>query len=132
MEVQGRIKSAVSAAKTRSRIAAELAVAREDLARAEKIWREVQALRAPTPVLVEEIPEIRGSRQIWGMDEARVWTLPGHSFDAERRQALENSWRDDRYRERGETTPPYIYRSRVKDLEDRLAKIERKLKTLMF
>jgi hypothetical protein len=37
MEVRGRLKSAVSAAKTRSKLRAELAVAREELTHAEKM-----------------------------------------------------------------------------------------------
>ena len=132
MEVQGRLKSAVSAAKTRSRLRAELAVARDEHARALAAWREVEALSAPTPRLVEEIPDVRGTRQIWGMDDAHVWVLPGRTFDAERRQALLNSWRDDRYRERGFTLPPYSHKQRVDDLADRLAKIERKIAALTF
>lgn len=134
MEVQSRLKSAVSAAKTRSRLAAELAVAREQLAKAEAAWREVKALKAPEPRLLEEIPEPRGVRQVWGMgDYEGVWTLPGKPFDAERRQTLENGWRRKRYQERGfGLTSPHSDHQRVDDLEDRLAKIERKLGALMF
>lgn len=134
MEVQSRLKSAVSAAKTRSRLAAELAVARDELVRAEKAWREVEALQPPLPELVEEIPDDygRGVRQIWGMGDARVWVLPGAKFGTERRQALLNSWRSGRYRERGFELPPYSYQQKVDDLADRLVKIERKLAALMF
>lgn len=136
MEVQSRLKSAVSAAKTRSKLSAELAVARDEYTRALAAWKEVEALRPPAPVLVEEIPDEhgRGVRQIWGMDDARVWTLPTsrEGFGAERRQALLNSWRHDRYRERGFERPPYSYKQTVDDLADRLAKIERKLRALMF
>ena len=135
MEVQSRLKSAVSAAKTRSKLRAELMIARTELSRAETAWRAVQALHVPSPVLLEELPEERGARQIrqiWGMGDARVWTLPGRVFDAERRAALEGSWRSNRYRERGFERPPYSYADHVKQLEDRLAKIERKLGTLMF
>lgn len=68
------------------------------------------------------------------MGDANVWTSPGSSrgFDAERRQALLNSWRSNRYRERGFGLPPYSYQQKVDDLADRLSKIERKLKALMF
>jgi len=85
-------------------------------------------------VLVEEIPDARGVRQIWGMGDARVWTLPTsrEGFGTERRQALLNSWRRERYRERGFELPPQSYEHRVDDLTDRLAKIERKLQALMF
>lgn len=132
MEVQSRLKSAVSAAKTRSKLRAELAVARDQHARASQAWRAVEALHAPTPELLEEVPESHGVRQVWGMGDASVWTLAGHPFDAERRQSLLNSWRSKRYRERGFELQPYSYKQRVDDLTDRLAKIERKLVGLMF
>jgi hypothetical protein len=132
MEVQGRLKSAVSAAKTRSRLRAELAAAREEYAAASKAWHEAEALPAPSPVLLEEIPEARGPRQIWGMGDANVWTLAGHPFNAERRQALLSGWRHKRYRESGFELPPYSYKMRIDAVADRLAKIERKLSALMF
>lgn len=134
MEVQSRLKSAVSAAKTRSRLRAELAVAKDELSQARAVWKEVDKLSPPTPRLVEEIPDPRGVRQVWGMDDAHVWVLPGGTFGAERRQALVNSWRGDRFRERAGKLSPYtsIYENRVSDLEDRLAKIERKLSAMMF
>jgi hypothetical protein len=133
MEVQSRLKSAVSAAKTRSKLRAELALARAQLARTDQGWREVQALRPPEPILIEETPEARGVRQVWGMDDAVVWTLPGQPFDAERRQALLSGWRSKRYEERGfGRSTPHSDRQHVADLEDRLAKIERKLSAMMF
>ena len=133
MEVQSRLKGAVSAAKTRSKLRAELTVAREEHARAEKAWREVQALHAPSPTLLEEVPERHGTRQVWGMGDANVWTIAGsRGFDVERRQALDGSWRGKRYRERGFELPPFSYKQRIEDLTDRLAKIERKLAGLMF
>ena len=132
MEVQGRLKSAVSAAKTRSKLRAELAAAREEQDRAEAAWHEVQALRLPAPELTEEVQEKHGPRQIWGMGDASVWVLPGRTLDAERRQALENSWRMARYRERGFGLALYSYRQRVKELAERVAKIERKLAGLLF
>jgi hypothetical protein len=132
MEVQGRIKSAVSAAKTRSKLRAELAIAKEEYAAASAARDAVEKLPAPQPRLVEEIADPRGTRQIWGMDDATVWVLPGRTFDAERRQALLNSWRGDHYRERGFQLPPYSYKQRVEELTDRLAKIEKKLAAMMF
>jgi hypothetical protein len=132
MEVQSRLKSAVSAAKTRSRLAAELAVAREEHARATQAWSEVEALSPPPAELLEEIPDPRGVRQIWGMGDAHVWVLPSSKFDVERRQALLSSWRRNRYKEHGFELPPYSYKQKVDDLADRLAKIERKLAALMF
>ena len=132
MEVQSRLKSAVSAAKTRSRLRGELAVARDEHTRAAQTWRDVEALHAPPPELLEEIPDAHGTRQIWGMGDSNVWTLGGRGFDAERRQALLSSWRNKRYRERGFELPPYSYKQRMDDLSDRLAKIERKLGALMF
>lgn len=133
MEVQSRLKSAVSAAKTRSRLSAELAVAKDDHRRALAAWREVEALSPPPAELLEEVAVTHGTRQIWGMGDAKVWTVPGaKGFDAERRQALLNSWRSARYRERGFELPPYSYQQRVDDLTDRLTKIERKLGTLLF
>ena len=133
LEVQGRLKSAVSAAKTRSKLRAELAVVREEHAKAEKAWREVEALHAPSPELLEEVSVSHGTRQVWGMGDAQVWTIPGsRGFDAERRQALVSSWRGKRYRERGFELPPYSYKQRVDVLADRLAKIERKLAAMLF
>lgn len=134
MEVQSRLKSAVSAAKTRARLRAELAVAKEEHSRALAAWSEVEALQPPTPVLVEEISDGRGVRQVWEMGDARVWTVPGshEGFSAERRRALLNGWRGDRYRERGFSQPLYVYRQKVDDLAERLAKIDRKLGSMMF
>lgn len=134
MEVQSRLKSAVSAAKTRSKLRAELAVARDEHSRASAAWREVEALQPPAPVLLEETRDARGVSQRWGMGDAGVM-VPSFSregFGTERRQALLNGWRGNRYRERGFELPPYSYKQRADDLADRLAKIERKLGALMF
>ena len=132
MEVQKRLKSAVSAAKTRSRLRAELAVAKDEHDRAVAAWREVEELRVPLPELLEAIPDSHGMRQVWGMGDVNVWTLGGRGLDAERRQALLNSWRNRRYAERGFKLQPYSYKQRVEDLTNRLKKIEGKLSTLMF
>lgn len=136
LEVQSRLKSAISAAKTRSRLSAELSIAKEDHAGSLQAWREVEAIRPPAPVLIEEALDDygRGTRQVWGMDDARVWTTPGsrEGFGTERRQALLNAWRSVRYRERGFELPPYSYKQRVDDLAERLKKIERKLGALLF
>lgn len=103
-------------------------------ARAAQAWAEVEGLQAPSPALIEEIPEAHGTRQIWGMEDARVWTVPGSArgFDAERRQALLSSWRGNRYRERGFDVQPYSYKRRAEDLTDRIVKIESKLSSLLF
>jgi hypothetical protein len=61
MEVQSRLKSAVSAAKTRARLRAELAVAEDEYRRAQAVWREVEALPAPLPELLEG-----RARRAWG------------------------------------------------------------------
>ena len=132
MEVASRLKSAISAAKTRSRLRAELAVAQDEHTRAAAAWREVEALHPPPAELREEVADPRGDRQEWIMGDARVWVLPGSSFGAERRGALLSGWRSNRYRERGFSLPPYNYKRRVEDLADRLAKIERKLSGMMF
>ena len=132
MEVQSRLKSAVSAAKTRSKLRAELAVAKDEHARALEAWREVEALQPPPAELREEVPDPRGTRQEWGMGDAQVWVLPGSSFGTERRQALLSGWRSKRYRERGFASSPYSYKQKVDDLTDRLAKIERKLAAMIF
>jgi hypothetical protein len=134
MEIQARLKSAVSAAKTRSKLREELALVQDEQARAAQAWAEVEGLQAPSPALIEEIPEVHGTRQIWGMEDARVWTVPGSArgFDAERRQALLSSWLGNRYRERGFDVQPYSYKRRVEDLAKRIAKIESKLESLLF
>lgn len=134
MEIQARLKSAVSAAKTRSKLRGELALVHDEHTRAEQAWKEVEELRPPPPELQEEIHEAHGTRQIWGMEDARVWTVPGSArgFDAERRQALLSSWRGNRYRERGFEMPPYSYKRRSEDLAERISKIESKLGSLLF
>lgn len=132
MEVQSRLKSAVSAAKTRSRLRSELVVAKDDHARSLEAWHEVEALHPPPIELREEVPDPRGTRQEWGMGDSHVWVLPGSSFGAERRQALLSGWRSKRYRERGFELSPYSYKQKVDDLTDRLKKIERKLGAMMF
>ena len=92
----------------------------------------VEALQPPRAELEEEFESEYGRRprQVWRMGDARVWTFG--EFDAERRQALLNAWRSDRYKERGFTLQPYSYKQKVDDLTDRLAKIEKKLSALMF
>ena len=134
MEVQARLKSAVSAAKTRSKLRGEIALVHDEYARAAQAWKEVEELYPPSPELLEEIPEAHGTRQIWGMEDARVWTVPGSArgFDAERQQALISSWRGNRYRERGFDVQPYSYKRRMEDLADRIMKIESKLSSLLF
>ena len=132
MEVQSRLKSAVSAAKTRSKLRAEAAVARDEYKRAAEAWREVEALHTPAAELLEEVPDKYGTRQVWGMGDANVWVLPGSKFDAERRQTLLNSWRSKRYRERGFELSLYSYKQRADDRAERLAKIERKLGAMLF
>lgn len=132
MEVQSRLKSAVSAAKTRSRLLAELSVARDEYARAQAAWREVEGLPSLAPQLLEEETSSQGGRQIWGMGDVNVWAYGPRGFDAERRQALLNSWRRLRYQERGFKLDPYSYKQRVEDLAARLSKIESKLAAQLF
>ena len=133
MEVQARLKSAVSAAKTRSRLRAELEAAKQDHAKAIKAWREVEALKPPEAVLVEEETDKYGrGRQVWRMGDATVWAyLPG-GFDSERRGALLSGWRRRRLEEQDFKTDPHIFANRVEELEDRLKKIERKLGAMMY
>jgi hypothetical protein len=137
MEIQSRLKSAVSAAKTRSKLRAELVTAKQELATASAVDAEVRKLSLPEPRLIEEIPDPRGVRQVWAMDDAHVWVLPGSKFDTERRQSLVSSWRNDRALERLRAhglshAYLHIYKKHVDDLEDRLAKVERKLAGMMF
>lgn len=129
MEIQARIKSAISAAKTRAKLAAELAVASEEHKRADAAYKAVQAMTPPKAALLEEIPDRHGVRQIWSMGDANVWTLAGRPFDDERKRALVSSWQGNRYRERGFDLPPYWYAEREADLKKRLATIQRKLET---
>lgn len=125
LEIRAAIKSAVSAAKTRTRLAAELTAAEREIDTAAAIWATVDALPVPgAPVLIEEIPSERGTRQVWALGDASVWVLPGCTFNDERRAALANSWRDNRYRELGGV---YVNPNKVGDLKDRLAKIDRKI-----
>jgi len=132
MEVQSRLKSAVSAAKTRAKLSAELALAKEDYAKAQAAWEMVLKLPTPSPQLVEEVSDPRGMRQVWMMGDSKVWVLPGRTFDAERRQSLLNTWRNREYDKYGFDRSPHSYKNTVEDFTDRLAKIDRKLKALLF
>jgi hypothetical protein len=73
---------------------------------------------------------VHGVRQVWGRGDVNVWAFRG--LDAERRQALLNSWRSRHYAGRGFGLAPYSYKQRVDDLTERLKKIERKLGAMMF
>lgn len=130
VEIQSKIKSAISAAKTRSRLAAELADLRAQQAAYKAIAAEVEALELPAVTLVEETVDERGRgpRRVYAMGDANVWTLPGCDFNAERRAALVSSWRSNRIAERGALRQ--VYSHTIDDLETRLAKIDRKLATL--
>lgn len=135
MDVQSRIKSAVSGVKTRSRIAAELAAATAELAEATAVRAEVDKLKPPESRLVEAgTPDRWGHRrEIWSMGDANVWTIGGEGFTSERRQTLLNGWKTNRHRERTNLTmDPYYYKRRVEDLRDRLAKQDKKLRALLF
>lgn len=129
-EIQSKIKSAISAAKTRTRLAAELADLRVQQAAYAVVAAEVEALPLPEVELVEEIADQhgRGPRRVYAMGDANVWTLPGCDFNAERRTALISSWRSNRIAERGKLRQ--VYSHTIDDLETRLAKIDRKLATL--
>lgn len=118
-----RIKSAVSAAKTRSRLAAELVAMRARRAAYLAIAAEVEALPLPEPRFVGDV----GTRQTeWAMGDVSVWSFDGLS--AERRNALASSWRAARIRERG--APSQVYAHQLEDLERRLAKIDAKIASL--
>ncbi len=135
MDVQSRIKSAISGVKTRSRIAAELAAATEELREATAARAEIDKLKAPAPRLTETgTPDRWGHRrEIWSMGDTNVWTVGDNGFTDERRQALLGSWKNARYRERTKLTmDPYYYKRRVEELKDRLAKQDKKLRALMF
>lgn len=130
MDVQARIKSAVSAAKTRARLAAELAAARAAHAAAVAAWDEVIKLPLPEAAMVARHWTERGDREEWGMGDAIVWVLPGCTFNDDRRRALVNAWRRRRYEERGQKMDPYWHAGQVAELGHRIGKIERKLAAL--
>lgn len=132
MEVQAKIKSAASAAKTRAKLLADLAAARGQHMRAAIARREVEALELPAielEVTAADSP-LGAGRTIARMGAAVVWCLPGRTFDAERRQCLINAWRNDRYEERGFRMPVYALAQKVTELEGRIAKLDRKLAAL--
>lgn len=132
MDVQSRIKSAVSGVKTRSKLAAQLAAAVEEHKRATEAWDRVQAMKPPPVVLIEERPDGRGGiLKVLGMGDARVW-VHSWSDETERRQSLLGGWRDDQYKKNGPKYSPFMYKQQVADLRDRLAKQDKKLKSLMF
>jgi len=133
--MEADVKSAVSAEKTRARLARELAAVRARRAAAQAAWARVEWLSPPAPVLVEERPGDRGRSplQIWGMGSATVYCHSG--FDAERRRCLLDAWRHDRYAEQadiprgrgGYPELPWSFDGPIADLERRLAKILKKL-----
>lgn len=131
MEIQGRIKSAISAAKTRAKLAAELAVARGEHMRAATAWREVEKLSPPVPVVVEEeIDKYGRVRRVYAVGDAHVASFGTSDFD--RKGAVDSArrgWQMNRYYERGFRRMPYDFANTVADLEKRLKTIERKLET---
>lgn len=130
MEMQGKIKSAISAAKTYARLAAELASARVALNSAEDAWAVVQAMPLPgEPVPTKQIPDDYGRAPtlVYELADARVWCRGG-LLDEERRRALVNDWRQRRYREAGQDRDPWSHRNTVVDLEMRLARAERRMR----
>lgn len=135
MDVQSRIKSAVSGVKTRSRIVAEFAKATAELREATEARAEVDKLKPPEPRMTEDLPRTTTyaePRQVWHMGDANVWCWH-RGFDAERRQALLNGWRNNRYRERTKLPmDPFYYKRIVEDLRERLAKQDKKIKALLF
>ena len=132
LDVQARIKSAVSGAKTHARLAAELAAARKALASAESAWDAAQALALPgEPTIAEERPGSGGITRIWELGDASVWCMNGRPFDEERRRSLVESWRNNRYRQAGQSRDPWMHRNDVCDLEQRLDRAARKLQILI-
>lgn len=127
MAIQAAIKSAVSAAKTRSRLAAELAAAELKLADARRIWAEVEAMTPPAATTDDGARATKdGDMHVHRMGDAHVWTLPGTTFDAERARALLSGWRWNRYRERMGVGVD-VLTVQVRDLARRLATADRKL-----
>lgn len=122
-EVQSKIKGAVSAAKTRTKLLGQLAALRAQAAAYNAIAAAVELL--PLPEISGPGPGLTERQTEWTMGDVRVFSFDGLS--AERRQALANSWRSRRIVERG--APAQVYSHTIRDLEDRIAKIERKLAT---
>lgn len=146
MDVVSRIKSSVSAAITRARLAAQLAAARVRHARAIAAWVAVEQQPLPRTVMVERRSDVavhRGDVELWafeGYTERPVWAFCAEGgFTAERRQCLINNWRMERYAEHpstphgvgGGSLSPWGLADEVGDLERRLVKIERKLGALV-
>lgn len=131
LDVQTRIKSAISGAKTHARLTSELAAARKALESAEATWAAVHALPLPgEPMIVEERQGAGGMTRIWGLGDAAVWCMNGRPFDDERRMCLVESWRRNRYREAGQTRELWLIVNDVRDLEQRLDRAARKMKEL--
>lgn len=145
MDTVSRIKSGISAAITRARIAAQLARFAADHARALAGWDATMRLPLPDLVLVTtrtDLSEHRGPTEIWahkGDESHPVWcfTKEGGLTD-ERKRCLAHGWRQRRYSERddvprhrwGAAMEPSVFDSQLSDLRRRLARVEHRLKEM--
>lgn len=116
------IKRASNKAKRKAKLEAAIASAKKQLELAEQARAEADKLTPPAPSLLETKGSRDGQIEIWGADGVQVWVLPGRTFDDERLDAFESSWRDNIYKEYGFRKQPSVIRTEIKEMEKRLAR----------
>lgn len=128
-DVAARVKSATAAAKTLARLRAELAARRAELAAYERACAEVAALPVPAPVVgTATAADGRTFPTVRVGDGVEVWCQFSTAADPERVRCAVERWRENRIRERCAVRASV--RADVAALEERVAKIERKLAAL--
>lgn len=131
--MESAVRASVSAEQTRARLARQLEVARAGRAAAQHAWASVERIPLPGVTLIEERADHGRVLRIYGMGTAHVYCHA--EFDDERRRCLVNSWRRDRYAERGDVPRtrdgrpemPDAFDGTIRDLEQRLRKVQAKL-----
>jgi len=113
-------KATASGAKTLAKLRMQLEEGQQLLAARECDQAEVDAL--PLPAIE------RTDEKWWAMGDSRVRQMEGgNTINEERKRALIEGWRDNRMRERGWNDSVYGMRSKVNDLNARIARQEKKL-----
>lgn len=117
-DIRGRLRRGASAAKRLRTLEAEHAALSRLAAEYARVHAEVAAL--PMPAIV---PDSMHGRPCWHMGDAYVVGWEGVAFDAERRSALVDNWREKRAAERGITYRHRMAGSMVDEVERSIEKI---------
>lgn len=130
MDVQSRIKSGISAALTRARLAAAFRRTAQRLAAAREVRSMVADMIPPPITLLDTMPDQYrpGSEiRVYGCGDAHQWIRPGDCrTDREIKEMLQRSWRSNRARELGHEYV-HMHAEAARDLQRRIAKIDRKI-----